>query len=90
MKKPIQGKEDLVTWCKQNTKVEQLSEWDYDRNEFLPEDYYPKSEKTVFWKCEKEQHSYSAPICFRTTHDTKCCYCSGRRVLPGFNDLKSW
>ena len=90
MKKPIHGKEDLVTWCKQNNKIELLSEWDYDRNEFLPEDYYPKSEKTVFWKCEKEQHSYSAPICFRTIHDTKCCYCSGRRVLPGFNDLKSW
>lgn len=90
MRKPIIGKEDFVTWCKQNNKQYLLTEWDYEKNELNPEDYFPKSEKTVMWKCNKEPHSYPAPICFRTTSNTGCCYCSGQRVLQGFNDLKTW
>ena len=90
MRKPIKGKEDLVTWCKQNNKDYLLTEWDYEKNELEPEDYFPKSEKTVMWKCIKESHSYPAPICFRTKSNTGCCYCTGKRVLYGFNDLKTW
>lgn len=90
MRKPIQGKEDLVTWCKQNNKQFLLEEWDYEKNLLNPEEYFPKSEKEVMWKCNKESHSYPAPICFRTRNNCGCCYCSGKRVLEGFNDLKTW
>ena len=38
MRKPIQGKEDLVTWCKQNNKQFLLEEWDYERNPLNPEE----------------------------------------------------
>lgn len=88
--KPIIGKEDFVTWCKQNNKQFLLEEWDYEKNVSNPEDYFPKSEKVVMWKCNKETHSYPAPICFRTKYSSGCCYCSGKRVLIGFNDLKTW
>ncbi|MBD5453934.1 MAG: hypothetical protein HDR30_06450, partial [Lachnospiraceae bacterium] len=88
--KPIIGKEDFVTWCKQNGKQFLLEEWDYEKNVSNPEDYFPKSEKVVMWKCDKELHSYPAPICFRTRNNSACCYCSGKRVLIGFNDLKTW
>lgn len=45
MRKPIEGKEDLVTWCKQNNKQFLLEEWDYEKNLLNPEEYFPKSEK---------------------------------------------
>lgn len=90
MHKPIIGREDLVTWCKQNNKQFLLEEWDYEKNALNPEDYFPKSEKEVMWKCDKEPHSYPAPVCFRTRSNCGCCYCSGKRVLKGFNDLKTW
>lgn len=90
MRKPIIGKEDLVTWCKQNNKEYLLDEWDYEKNDLKPEEFFPKSEKIVMWKCKKEYHSYPAPIYFRTTQNTNCCYCTGKRVLVGFNDFRTW
>ena len=90
MKEPQSGKNNLVTWCRQQGKEYLLEEWDYEKNDLGPENYFPKSEKEVFWKCIKEPHSYPSPICFRTNYETGCCYCSGKRVLQGFNDFKTW
>lgn len=98
MKKPTIGINDLRTWCINNNKTSLLNEWDYNLNKCSPESYFPKSEQTVFWKCPTGLHSYPAPIFFRTTNNTGCCYCSGHKVLKGFNDfatkcpelLKEW
>jgi hypothetical protein len=46
------------------------------------------SHKSRKWKCTKE-HSWTADISNRAMGDTQCPYCSGRRVLSGFNDLKT-
>lgn len=47
----------------------------------------PKSDKSLKWRC-KLGHSWQAAPKDRTRGDG-CPYCSGRRVLRGFNDLKT-
>lgn len=44
------------------------------------------SSKRVGWKCELG-HKWSAKIDNRTIHQSKCPYCTNRKVWPGFNDL---
>jgi hypothetical protein len=44
------------------------------------------SNKKYQWKCSKE-HLYEMSPNTRTGQDAGCPYCSGRRVLAGFNDL---
>jgi hypothetical protein len=40
------------------------------------------------WKCPKG-HEYSARVDHRTSGVSNCHYCSGHRVLAGFNDLET-
>jgi hypothetical protein len=62
--------------------------WDYNKNKFGPENYTKSSHKLVWWKCEKN-HSWQCAINNRTSKNkTGCPYCSGAKVLKGFNDLK--
>ena len=62
------------------------AEWDAEKNGRLtPQSVTPTSNSKVWWRCEKG-HSYQTVIASRTT-GSGCPYCSGRRVLPGFNDL---
>jgi len=46
-----------------------------------------KSGRKMDWKC-REGHIYSARIADRTS-GVGCPICSGKRVLPGFNDLQT-
>lgn len=46
----------------------------------------PYSNRKVWWQCEKG-HDYQATIASRTMRGSSCPYCSGKKVLPGFNDL---
>lgn len=69
-------------------------EWDYDHNESTsPEMFVPGSHKMVWWICEKGHH-YKATIKDRVRYYKEkkvfaCPYCSGHKVLKGFNDLLS-
>jgi Probable Zinc-ribbon domain len=40
------------------------------------------------WKC-KEDHLYQSTVANRTYNGTGCPFCSGQKVLAGFNDLKT-
>jgi hypothetical protein len=40
------------------------------------------------WKC-KEGHIYFSAIANRTNKGCGCSFCSGQKVLAGFNDLQS-
>ena len=40
------------------------------------------------WKCKKG-HIYSSVISSRTANGTGCPFCSGRKVIVGFNDLQT-
>jgi len=63
------------------------SEWHPTLNGLdKPEQYSYGSHKRVWWfgKCG---HEWEAPIKARVAYKTGCPYCSGNKVLKGFNDL---
>lgn len=60
--------------------------WDYDKNgKITPEQMTHSSMKKAFFKCE-EGHEWEAVVSNFASRPW-CPYCSGRKVLPGFNDL---
>lgn len=62
-------------------------EWNYEKNGKLkPNMFRPNSTKKVWWKCENG-HEWSATIASRNFGKNGCPYCSGKKVLKGFNDL---
>ena len=65
---------------------ELLSQWS-ERNGFNPLNCYARSTKAVLWICEAG-HEYSATPNHRI-QGRGCPFCSGARVLPGFNDLST-
>jgi hypothetical protein len=44
--------------------------------------------KKLKWKCNLN-HDWVASVESRTARKTGCPYCAGKKVLPGFNDLKT-
>ena len=82
---PIEGETDLVT-----TNPELVKEWDFEKNEQLgitPQTVSRASAKKVWWKCSYG-HEWQASINNRAkSKGTSCPYCSGHKVLAGFNDL---
>ena len=58
-----------------------LSEWDCDKNDFLPSSVFPSARIYVWWKCSKG-HQWEARLDSRTNKNRKsgCPFCSGRKV----------
>lgn len=78
----ISGENDLATRF-----PELAAQWDRERNDTLcPEQVTAYSNRKVWWRCELG-HRWQAPIGVRVNRNTGCPYCTGRKVLPGFNDL---
>lgn len=48
-----------------------------------------KSNKRIWWKCTKCGGEWQAPVSRRIDYNSGCPYCSNRKVLAGFNDLKT-
>ena len=46
------------------------------------------SHKKLSWRCKKN-HTWQNSVEMRTTRNQGCPYCSGRRVVPGSNDLQT-
>ena len=67
-----------------------LDLWNKERNgDLKPTDVIANSNKRVWWKC-REGHEWSGLIANRARRgeaDPGCPYCSGRKVLAGYNDL---
>jgi len=64
-------------------------EWDAQKNAPLStKDLTSWSEKKVWWICPKG-HSYQATPGNRIHNESGCPYCSGKKVLAGFNDLET-
>ena len=77
----IKGVNDLAT-----INPELLLEWNYEKNGALnPEDVAKSSGRKIWWKCKKG-HEWQASVSHRSAGQG-CPYCSGHRVLKGFNDL---
>ena len=70
---------------------ELLKEWDYNKNKIDPTKINANSSKIAWWNCSLG-HSYDMKI-FLRTGKSKCgcpfCCVPARRVLKGFNDLKT-
>lgn len=79
----VKGNNDLVT-----TNPELLSEWDYEKNKFNPDEVMMGSQKKAWWICSKG-HSWETQIYVRAGMKCGCPYCSGQKVLVGENDLLS-
>ena len=64
-----------------------LNEWDWERNsDKRPEDFTPRSESKVWWKCQKG-HSWQATISNRTRDTRNLCPCCSNRMLYEDNSL---
>ncbi len=63
-------------------------EWNYEKNDGLtPMDVTTGSNKKVWWKCDKG-HEWQATVVDRTS-GRGCPFCSGKKVLTGYNDLQT-
>lgn len=61
-------------------------EWNYSRNHPLtPRDVYPSAKTKVWWIC-KSNHEWEESLNNRSK-GRGCPFCSGRRCIPGVNDL---
>lgn len=67
---------------------ELVSEWDFGLNTISPYEINNSTKKSFYWKCKKYQHSYLATTSTRIA-GSGCPYCSGKKVLSGFNDIVS-
>ena len=84
--KTIIGENDLAT-----TNPELIKEWDYSKNDkkgIKPEIVKAGSNLKVWWKCSKG-HEWEVPIINRAIRKMGCPYCSNRRIIIGYNDLKT-
>ena len=65
-------------------------QWDRERNgDLRPSQVVFGSAARVWWRCDKG-HGWQAPPFQRTGgRDTGCPYCGNRKVLRGFNDLRT-
>ena len=91
--KKVGGKKQSkeLRMLRRNSTLSQLypliaAEWDYDNNEMTPDDYKANSGEIVSWVCPKG-HRYETAINKRTGRGDGCYICSGKRIIPGINDL---
>ena len=78
----VSGENDL-----RSLHPELASQWHPRRNGTLtPDRVVAHSNRKVWWCCEKG-HEWQAAVFSRTEQLTGCPYCTGRKVLAGFNDL---
>ncbi len=81
--KVLKGENDLQTVNPMLAK-----EWNYEKNNGLtPVDVMPNSSKKVWWKYSKG-HEWQAALANRSS-GRGCPYCSGKKVLKGYNDLQT-
>lgn len=56
-----------------------LDEWDYDKNEFKPDEILAGTDKIVYWKCING-HRWSTPCSYRTVSGNGCPYCNNNQT----------
>lgn len=77
---PVSGVNDLLT-----LRPDIIIHWDYDKNKLTPDKVSLGSDRYVWWICDKG-HSFSR-IVYSYVKSNSCPYCTGKKVLKGFNDL---
>jgi len=66
-----------------------VDEWHPTKNESLtPQNTMKGSGRTIWWQClEHDNHVWDATPLARIVQKQGCPFCSGNRILAGFNDL---
>lgn len=64
-----------------------LKEWDYEKNDRVPQDYSPASGTEVNWICSVCGYHWPAKISNRAILKRGCPACKNKVVWPGHNDL---
>ena len=82
MGKLIEGQNDLQTLFPEIAK-----QWDFEKNDVTPNKICAQSNTKRFWLCAAA-HSYVASPDKRVRGEG-CPYCNNRRLLVGYNDLKT-
>lgn len=73
----------------QTVSPELAAQWDPTLNEGMkPEDVLAGSHQRVWWKCENG-HQWRAAVYSRVGKESNCPYCANRKLLIGFNDLRT-
>ncbi|MGM9619259.1 MAG: zinc-ribbon domain-containing protein [Oscillospiraceae bacterium] len=81
-KKIVPGENDLAS-----SFPAIAGQWCGEKNGGLsPQSVSPYSNRRVWWVCGRG-HAWQASVAARTMHGSDCPYCTGRKVLAGFNDL---
>lgn len=79
--------ESFREYCLRADRENLLSEWDAAKNAPLtPDGLTAKSSRRVWWRCDNG-HTWRNTVAARTEYSGGCPVCSGRRVIPGVNDL---
>ena len=72
------------------TNPELIEEWvSCENQKFTPYTCLPGSKVSVKWKCIKCGGEYLATVSNRARLGAGCPYCSGQKVLQGYNDLQT-
>ena len=82
-KKLMKGLNDFKS---QNPQI--MEEWDYEKNNIDPEQIFMGGGKEKAWFICSVGHSYEAMLS-QKIKGAGCPYCSGRKVLKGFNDFET-
>ena len=81
-------RQTFYEFCMLHERTSLLKEWDESRNfPLTPDTVSYGSKKKVRWTCENG-HSWQTTVHVRS-EGSGCPYCTGRKVLPGFNDLET-
>lgn len=81
-KRAIPGLNDLRT-----LHPDLMEQWDFEKNTLSPRELLPSAHDKAWWKCSLG-HSWQAVVFSRTRENgSGCPYCTGKKVLAGFNDL---
>lgn len=70
------------------SKTNLINEWNWDKNKGINPETIPLfSNRKFWWICKKNHEWYASPA--HRSNGRNCPYCSGQKVLVGYNDLES-
>ena len=78
----LPGENDLQTLF-----PELATQWDREKNICGPSEVLPGIHEKVWWKCSLGHSWQAAPFSRAKEKGSGCPYCTGKKVLAGFNDL---
>ena len=82
-------RETLADYCIRFERQDLLDQWDAEANgDLTPAGVSYGSRRKVWWRCEKG-HRWEAAVYARSSGESGCPYCTGKKPWPGFNDLAS-